>query len=131
MAQSRDCAIFVFWLELVKLTIFAYNVFMTTVHAVSKEILEVAQKVAVVSGAEKIILFGSVAQGNASAKSDLDFLLLFSDDAPMLEATAKAQQAFWQSKLDLDLVPMRLSHFEKKASVLARTVAREGISVYG
>jgi predicted nucleotidyltransferase len=120
-----------FWLELVKPSIFAYNLFMTTVPAVSKEILEVAEKVAAVSGARKIMLFGSVAQGRASANSDLDFLLLFADDASMLEATAKAQQAFWQSKLDLDLVPMRLSHYEQKASVLARTVAREGIAVYG
>jgi hypothetical protein len=45
-------------------------------------------------------------------------LLLFDAAASMLEATAKAQQAFWQSKLDLDLIPMRLSHYEQRASVL-------------
>jgi predicted nucleotidyltransferase len=101
------------------------------VPVVSPDILEIAKKIATVSGAEKIILFGSVAQGRASKNSDLDFLLLFKDEVPMLESTAKAQQAFWESKIDLDLVPMRLSHFEKKASVLARTVAREGIAVYG
>jgi uncharacterized protein len=104
---------------------------MTSVIAVSKDILEIAQKVAAVSGARKIILFGSSAWGRASPDSDLDLLLLFDDNAPMLEATAKAQQAFWQSKLDLDLVPMRLSHFEQRSSVLARAIAREGIPVYG
>ncbi len=98
---------------------------------VSKEILDIAQKVARVSGAKKVMLFGSSARGQASSGSDLDLLLLFDEDAVMLTATAKAQQAFWESKVDLDLVPMRLSHFEQGASVLARAVAREGITVYG
>ncbi len=96
-----------------------------TVKSVSKEILEIAQKAATNSGAKKVILFGSRSSGPASADSDLDLLLLFDENVSMLAATAKAQQAFWHSKLDLDLVPMRLSHFEGRASVLARAIANQ------
>jgi UTP:GlnB (protein PII) uridylyltransferase len=41
-----------------------------------EELQEFAKKVAQVSGATKIILFGSVARGSQTMQSDLDLLLL-------------------------------------------------------
>jgi predicted nucleotidyltransferase len=94
-------------------------------------VLEIARVVALATNAVEVRLFGSAARGEATANSDLDLLLVLPDDADLLASSARAQQALYPSLVDADIVPMRVSHFRNGESVLARTVAREGIVVYG
>jgi len=92
---------------------------------------ELAAKAAKASGARKVILFGSVARGEAGPDSDLDLLLLLEDDADWLEASVRARVALRPRDWSLDIVPMKLEHFEARRSALAREVAREGVVLYG
>jgi predicted nucleotidyltransferase len=97
----------------------------------SPDLREVARVVANATNALEVRLFGSVARGETSSESDVDLLLVLPDDADLLQASARAQQALYPSVLDADIVPMRVSHFRNGESVLARVIAREGIVLYG
>jgi len=92
----------------------------------SEELGELAKRAAHASGALQVILFGSAARGNAVEGSDLDLLLVLPDDADLTEALKRANLALYPRPVPLDLVPMRRSHLEAGASVLAR----EGITLY-
>ena len=92
---------------------------------------EIAEKAAQSCGAVKVILFGSVARGDASDSSDLDLLLVIPDNVSWLDAGMKALDAIGRRTWSLDLVPMLNSEFVNGESALARVVAREGIVLYG
>jgi uncharacterized protein len=95
-----------------------------------------ARTVAQASGAVQVILFGSVARGDARDDSDLDLLLLFPDAAlgpslfEMTEPVDRAMRALWPLEFAVDFYPMRLSDFVNRTSVLADVVAREGITLF-
>jgi predicted nucleotidyltransferase len=97
-----------------------------------------AEIVAKASGAVKVVLFGSRARADDHENSDVDFLLLVPDEAwsdalfECMEPALRAQDALWDAgaRLRFDLIPMRLTAFEREASVLARVVKREGIVVF-
>ncbi len=98
-----------------------------------EELQELAKKVARVSGATKIILFGSVARGTQTQNSDLDLLLLFpsTNRQVLLNAAIEADGVFWNAPYSVDLIPMSLEHYQAGDSVLAKRVANEGIVLYG
>ena len=70
------------------------------------------------------------ARRSRRATSTCCLLFIVDDHASPNEAALKAHEAFWPVPRALDLVPMRQSHFEAGALVLARVVAREGIVVF-
>ncbi len=94
--------------------------------------------VAEASGAVKVVLFGSRARGQARVESDVDFLLLVPDEVwgdtlfECMEPALCAQDALWEAGADFrfDLIPMRLTAFERETSVLARVAKRDGIVVF-
>jgi predicted nucleotidyltransferase len=90
-----------------------------------EELQEIAKKVAQVSGAENIILFGSVARGTQTQNSDLDLLLLLptNNRQVLLNAAIEADGVFWNAPYSVDLIPMSLEHYQAGNSVLARRVA--------
>ncbi|HWH07617.1 MAG TPA: nucleotidyltransferase domain-containing protein [Candidatus Thermoplasmatota archaeon] len=96
------------------------------------ELREIARKAAIASGAKRVILFGSVARGESREDSDLDLLLIIDteDQHELLRAAERAELAFWPRDFAMDLVPMRLSHYESGASVLAREAQAEGIELH-
>ncbi len=98
-----------------------------------EELRLLAAKVALVSGASKIMVFGSVARGSQTPNSDLDLLLLLPSTARqvLLNAAMEADGVFWNAPYSVDLVPMSLEHYDAGSSVLARRVAKEGIVLYG
>ncbi len=95
-----------------------------------------ARTVAQASGVRSVILFGSVARGDARDDSDLDLLLLFPDAAlgpslfEMTEPVDRAMRALWPLEFAVDFYPMRLSDFKNRTSILADVVAREGIRLF-
>ena len=90
------------------------------------------------SGAKKVILFGSVARGEAHADSDLDLLLVMADNEfgktlfEQIEAARKASEALFDAgyRMPMDLLPMRFSDYLTGRSIIARVAQREGIVLF-
>jgi predicted nucleotidyltransferase len=93
---------------------------------------QLAARVAKVSGAVKVVVFGSVARGEQTVQSDLDLLLLLptTERQVLLNAAIEADGVFWNAPYSVDLIPMSLAHYQVGDSVLARRVAREGVVLY-
>jgi predicted nucleotidyltransferase len=90
------------------------------------------ERVAHASGALQVIAFGSVARGEQHMQSDLDLLLLLptNDRQTLLQAAIQADEVFWNFKYAVDIVPMSFDHYQRRDSVLARRIAREGIVIH-
>lgn len=82
----------------------------------------------------RVILFGSVARGDAAADSDIDLLVILDDDAPREKLTLKAGfEARRSYRRAADVIPCRESDYAERASIvgtLAYEVAKDGILVY-
>ncbi len=92
---------------------------------------EIAEKAARACGAVKVVLFGSVARGDANDSSDLDLLLLVPDGADLFQAGFDAQAPFIPRFFAMDLIPMHVSTFQNKDSLLALEIAKYGVVLYG
>jgi uncharacterized protein len=82
----------------------------------------------------QVILFGSVARGEAGPDSDIDLVVLVDDDTPAERLTLSAgYQSRRSYRRAVDVIPCRVSVFRRKSRVpgtLAYTVAAEGRVVY-
>jgi hypothetical protein len=83
----------------------------------------------------RIYLFGSEARGEAGPDSDLDFLVVVSDDAPEEKLRPGAgRRAVRGTGFAKDIVPWRQTDFEERAAwvvaSLPATVVREGRLLY-
>ena len=101
----------------------------------SEAIAEITRRLADVCAPIRIYLFGSVARGDDSADSDLDFLVVVPDDAPdEIFRSGKAVRALWGIPYGADVIPWRQSDFEGRAAhvvaSLPATVVREGKIIY-
>ncbi|MBI5122076.1 MAG: nucleotidyltransferase domain-containing protein [Rhodospirillales bacterium] len=82
----------------------------------------------------RIILFGSMARGDAGPDSDIDLMVIIDDDAPPEKRTLNAG---WESRRNyrgaVDVIPCRESIFQRKRNIvgtLAFDASREGVVVY-
>jgi predicted nucleotidyltransferase len=82
----------------------------------------------------KVILFGSLARGEADPDSDVDLLILLDDEAPTDHLSWRAS---YEARRDYhraaEIVPCRESEFRRRARIvgsLAHTAASEGVVVY-
>ena len=85
---------------------------------------------------EQIYLFGSYAYGTPHKDSDFDLYIVLKDDAPMreLDAMNAITLAMYRKKTKaVDLLALKQSRFldRKTGPTLERTIAREGIKLYG
>jgi predicted nucleotidyltransferase len=81
---------------------------------------------------ERIYLFGSTARGEARPDSDLDFLVVVPDDQPP-ERFWHVYQYLRGIEIELDVIPMRHSSFERRRDWLMSLPAialREGKLLY-
>jgi predicted nucleotidyltransferase len=83
---------------------------------------------------QRVIVFGSVARGEAGADSDIDLLVVVDDDTPK---EAFSAQSVYQARRDyhqaVDILPCRASVLKARAQAkgsFADIVLREGITVY-
>lgn len=97
---------------------------------------EIARAAAEASGARQVILFGSVARGEARPHSDLDLLLVMDDQGfgetlfDQLEPAFRAREALSVYGFAKDLVPIRRSDFEAGRSALAQSARRDGVVLF-
>jgi predicted nucleotidyltransferase len=79
---------------------------------------------------DRIYLFGSAACGDATADSDLDFLIVVPDDAAPERRTGRlGYEALWGLPVAADIVVWTRSAFDRRCRVpasLPATVLREG-----
>ena len=82
----------------------------------------------------RVILFGSLALGNAGPDSDIDLVVELDDDTPPEMMSAKAIQAAREGYHDpVDIIPYRASVLASRARAIgsfAYTVLRDGVTVY-
>lgn len=82
----------------------------------------------------RVIVFGSVARGEAGPDSDIDLLVVLDDDAPKEHFSVKAGHAARRPyRRPADVIPCRESTFQRKsriAGTLAHEAALAGIVVY-
>ncbi len=97
----------------------------------SPEILKLAEAAGRAAGAEKVVLFGSQARGDASDESDIDLALILPDDAERRTALRAAIRATVNRRRPLDLILLSHTTWQKRNTLLARQVRDEGILAYG
>lgn len=95
------------------------------------EITRLAEAAGRAARAERVVVFGSRARGDAGATSDLDLALIVPDSADRRSALRAALVATSWRKLPVDLVVLAHTNWAKGTTLLARTVRREGRTVYG
>lgn len=82
----------------------------------------------------RVIVFGSVARGEAHPDSDIDLLVIVDDDTPPDKVTLKAGcQSRRSYPHPADVIPVHEATFQRKskiANTLSRSAALEGIVVY-
>ena len=85
---------------------------------------------------EQIWLFGSYANGTPHKDSDLDLYVVLKDDVQMrlIDASIKIRIAIGRKKtMPVDVVTNTLGKYleRSKLPTLEKTIAREGIKIYG
>jgi predicted nucleotidyltransferase len=82
----------------------------------------------------RVIVFGSVARGEAGPDSDIDLLVIVDDDTPVEKVTLKARYEFRKSyHAPADVIPVRETTFQQNsriAGTLSRAAVLEGVVVY-
>ena len=82
----------------------------------------------------RVILFGSLARGQAGPDSDIDLLVVVDDDTPAEKLTLDAgYEARRPYRLPADVIPCREDTFRRKCRIvgtLAYAAAHEGVVVY-
>ena len=85
---------------------------------------------------EQIYLFGSYANGIPHKDSDLDLYVVLNDDVQMrlIDAVTKIRLAIDAKKtMPVDILANTLSRYRDRTEgpTIERTIAREGIKIYG
>ena len=81
----------------------------------------------------RVILFGSAARGQDGPDSDVDLLILTSEDRPLRTIRAEIRRALLGLERSVDLVLMRPEHFEATRHLvggIARPAASDGETIY-
>ncbi|MBI3598205.1 MAG: nucleotidyltransferase domain-containing protein [Nitrospirae bacterium] len=97
---------------------------------VNKIVKEIARVVA----PDRIILFGSRAQGSARKESDVDLLLVYSGTKSKREIKLTIYNLFPHPDFSIDLFvmsPEELNQQKGIANTLAREVSEKGVVCYG
>ena len=82
----------------------------------------------------RVIVFGSVARGEAGPDSDIDLLVIVDDDTPAEKVTLKAGYESRKSYHEpADIIPVREKIFLRNARIagtLSRAAVLDGVVVY-
>ncbi len=98
------------------------------------EIEQLGRKIAAELDVEKIILFGSYADGTATDQSDIDLLVVANMDVPPLERYGAVQQVIGDFPAGFDIIVETPQEYEKWKKVVNHIVyfaEKYGKTIYG
>jgi len=98
------------------------------------EIKHVATRIGVEANAERVILFGSYARGEANDSSDVDLLIIAQSDLPRFKRSRELYKLFRPYPFGMDLLvytPQEVEKGRKSRLSFVSTVLREGRTLYG
>lgn len=96
-------------------------------------IRHVARSMAIATHAERVILFGSYARGDATEESDVDLMIIAESDLPRFKRSRDLYKLLRPHPFAMDIVVFTPEEFEKgkKTDVsFVSTVLKEGKTVY-
>ena len=97
------------------------------------QIRRVAAQLGKVAQASQVILFGSYARGEATERSDVDFLVVAQTDLPRHKRAVALYKQFRPYPFGMDIVvytPEEVEEGKKSALTFVSTVLREGKTLY-
>jgi len=101
---------------------------------ISKELIkQVAERIGIAANAERVILFGSHARGEASKNSDVDLMIIAESDLPRFKRSRKLYKLFRPYPFGMDLVvytPEEIEKGKKSPVSFVSSVLREGKTLY-
>ncbi len=97
------------------------------------EIKHVATRIGIEANAERVILFGSHARGEAGKNSDVDLMIIAESDLPRFKRSRKLYKLFRPYPFSMDLLvytPLEVEKGKKSNLSFVSTVLREGETLY-
>ena len=97
------------------------------------KIKQIARKMAIAANAERVILFGSYARGEATEQSDVDLLLIADSDLPRFKRSRELYKLFKPHPFSMDIVvytPQEIENGKKTKFSFVATVLKEGKTIY-
>ncbi len=97
------------------------------------QIERVATRIGQAADAERVVLFGSYARGDAGETSDVDLLIIAESELPRFKRTRDLYKLFRPYPFAMDLIvytPEEISRGERSAVSFVSTVLREGKTLY-
>ncbi len=91
-----------------------------------RDIQEIVRRIVEVADPERIILFGSYANGTATEDSDVDLLVVKETDAPFAERSAGIRLALLEWPVGMDLVVQTPEEFARNRG-MSWTVTAEAL----
>lgn len=96
-------------------------------------IKRVAKRMAIAVHAERVILFGSHARGDATEHSDVDLMIIAESDLPRFKRSRKLYKLIKPHPFAMDLVvytPQEIEKGKKSKVSFVSTVLQEGKTLY-
>jgi len=79
---------------------------------------QVVGRLLAASSPVRVIVFGSVATGTATAESDLDLLVLLDDVTDTRQESIRLRDALGDIEMPIDVIVMSTKHFEETKHVI-------------
>ena len=94
------------------------------------ELDQMTQSIVEAAQPERLLLFGSQAQGTATSNSDYDFALIFSTADQLRSGLRRANHALWPRCHPVDLIGLTIDSIDNGRTALAREVLETGKLLY-
>ena len=98
-----------------------------------KDIVRLARQIGEAVQAERVILFGSYARGQATPRSDVDLMVIAQSDLPRFKRSREIYKQLRPYPFSLDLLvytPEEIEHGKRSSVSFVSRVLREGKTVY-
>ena len=97
------------------------------------KIKHVARNMAMAINAERVILFGSYARGDATEKSDVDLMIIADSDLPRFKRSRELYKLLRPHPFAMDIIvytPQEIEKGKKTKVSFVSTVLKEGKTLY-
>lgn len=94
---------------------------------------EITRRIQATTAAERIILFGSYARGDAGADSDLDLLVVVREVRRPRQESTRIRRALRGLPVPIDVIvatPEQVDRYRDSIGLVYRTALKEGVVLY-